>query len=113
MNDSSLYNSKLHTLIESFSADTKKEYASEDVLNTELMLTGQFFDYTAKIYKGTDSSLTDLGWFIPRKKLTWAPCWIPCCIQKKWMNFQMAVLRTANSKSIYKNIFNCKNNRMG
>lgn len=69
MNDSSLYNSKLYTLIESFSADTKKEYASEDVLNTELMLTGQFFDYTAKIYKGTDSSLTDLGWFIPRKKI--------------------------------------------
>ena len=43
-----------------------------NVLNAELLITGQFFEYAAKVYKGTDVDATELGWFIPRKKVNLA-----------------------------------------
>ncbi|MEP7317385.1 MAG: L,D-transpeptidase family protein [Panacibacter sp.] len=70
--DSSLYNAGLYTLYNNFSAGNGTKHKSDEVLNTELSLTGQFFNYAAKMYKGTDSSITDLGWFIPRKKVNLA-----------------------------------------
>lgn len=69
MHDSSLYNSKLVTLYSAFDDNAAKKHTAEEVLNTELLLTGQFFHYAAKMYKGTDSNIADLGWFIPRKKI--------------------------------------------
>jgi len=41
----------------------------KNLVETELSLTGQFFAYAAKLYKGTDSNVAQLGWFIPRKKV--------------------------------------------
>lgn len=39
-------------------------------LNTELLLTGQFFRYAEKAYQGNNSlDAADLKWFIPRKKI--------------------------------------------
>lgn len=39
-------------------------------LDTELLLTGQFFRYAKKAYEGSDSlDAADLKWFIPRKKI--------------------------------------------
>ncbi|MFX9089422.1 hypothetical protein ABTN55_19945, partial [Acinetobacter baumannii] len=35
----------------------------------ELLLTGQFFTYASKVYKGSDINTAELGWFIPRKKI--------------------------------------------
>ncbi len=43
--------------------------ATPDITQTELMLTGQFFLYASRIYKGSDINIEELGWFIPRKKL--------------------------------------------
>lgn len=67
--DSSLYNASLYEMYNNFSDSNATKHEPNDVLNTELSLTGQFFVYAAKMYKGTDSNITDLGWFIPRKKV--------------------------------------------
>jgi len=70
LKDSSLYNQQLSTLFDNV-ADTsnKVSKSKESVLTTELLLTGQFFAYTAKMYKGSDIDAEELGWFIPRKKV--------------------------------------------
>ncbi len=68
--DSSVYNKELETLYNSF--ENKRFLPVKDdplVLRTELLLTGQFFKYAAKVYKGSDIDAAELGWFIPRKKI--------------------------------------------
>lgn len=69
LQDSSLYNKKLMELYDSFEGDTTRVTRKKDVLQTELLLTGQFFAYAAKVYKGSDINASELGWFIPRKKV--------------------------------------------
>jgi murein L,D-transpeptidase YcbB/YkuD len=69
LQDSSLYNPKLIELYEKAVADSLHKQPHEMILNTELLFTGQFFAYAAKVYKGSDIDAADLGWFIPRKKL--------------------------------------------
>ncbi len=67
LQDSSLYNAKLMQYYNSYTSGKKK--LDKNSLETELLLTGQFFNYAAKIYKGSDIDVTQLGWFIPRKKV--------------------------------------------
>ncbi len=68
--DSSLYNEGLTKEFEKIAAQKKKPSLTEaNVLETELSLTGQFFRYAAKVYKGSDINAEQLGWFIPRKKI--------------------------------------------
>jgi murein L,D-transpeptidase YcbB/YkuD len=67
--DSSFYNKKLYDDYNSFANGTGAKHDHDEVLNTELLLTGQFFHYADKIYRGTDSDVATLGWFIPRKKI--------------------------------------------
>jgi len=69
LQDSSLYNPRLITLYNIFAGNDDRKRHKGEVLNTELLLTGQFFQYASKMYKGTDSNIADLGWFIPRKKI--------------------------------------------
>jgi L,D-transpeptidase YcbB len=68
LQDSSLYNDRLQQLYNTYSAGGKK-INKDSALETELLLTGQFFNYAAKVYKGSDIDVTQLGWFIPRKKI--------------------------------------------
>jgi murein L,D-transpeptidase YcbB/YkuD len=70
-NDSSLYNKKLSNEVDQFKTDTSaiSIKTTENILETELKLTGQFFLYASKIYGGTDINIKELGWFIPRKKI--------------------------------------------
>ena len=70
-NDSSLYNKELSKEVNAFKKDTADTVitATPDITQTELELTGQFFVYASKIYKGSDINVEELGWFIPRKKL--------------------------------------------
>ena len=68
LNDSSLYNKKLVQLYDSFLTDSVK-HSKTSPLQTELFFTGQFFMYASKVYKGSDLDATELGWFIPRKKI--------------------------------------------
>jgi murein L,D-transpeptidase YcbB/YkuD len=70
-NDSSLYSKELTKKIDAFKKDTADTAitATPDITQTELMLTGQFFEYASKIYGGADINIQELGWFIPRKKL--------------------------------------------
>ncbi len=68
--DSSLFSAELNGL---YQALDKKPVAailkSPRILEAELLLTGQFFKYAAKVYKGADIDAAELGWFIPRKKI--------------------------------------------
>jgi murein L,D-transpeptidase YcbB/YkuD len=68
LRDSSLYNRQLYNLYNRFGNNNAK-HRQDEVLNTELFLTGQFFNYANQIYAGTDSDVATLGWFIPRKKV--------------------------------------------
>jgi len=70
-NDSSLYNNELSKEVNAFKKDTADTTitTAPDITQTELTLTGQFFTYASKIYKGSDINVEELGWFIPRKKL--------------------------------------------
>ena len=67
--DSNLYNSSLYTLYNSLNKTKARKAKRDDVLNTELYFTGQFFLYASKEFKGSDVDSKDLGWFIPRKKI--------------------------------------------
>lgn len=69
LHDSSLYNHRLYTLYQDFLNKKINDHSKDEIFNIEMYLTGQFFEYADKVYKGTDSSITDLGWFIPRKKI--------------------------------------------
>jgi murein L,D-transpeptidase YcbB/YkuD len=81
--DSSFYNKKLYDAYNSFENGNNVNHKHEDVLNTELLLTGQFFHYAYKIYKGTDSDVANLGWFIPRKKIDVAAILDSVIVSKK------------------------------
>ncbi|MDO8997827.1 MAG: L,D-transpeptidase family protein [Sediminibacterium sp.] len=70
LSDSSLFNKQFQQLYAVYAnkpANAIKE--NKAVLNTELLFTAQFFKYAAKVYKGADINLADLGWYIPRKKV--------------------------------------------
>jgi murein L,D-transpeptidase YcbB/YkuD len=68
--DSSLFNPSLQTLVDTFNVQKEKPSLSDpEVMRAELLLTGQFFQYAAKVYKGSDIDAAQLGWFIPRKKI--------------------------------------------
>lgn len=68
--DSSLYNPSLQQLVDTLTAQKIKPSLSDaKVMQAEMLLTGQFFQYAAKVYKGSDIDATQLGWFIPRKKI--------------------------------------------
>lgn len=68
--DSSLYNAKLEELYQKVAAfHSKSSMNAPIVIETELRLTGQFFAYASKVYKGSDLDASQLGWFIPRKKI--------------------------------------------
>lgn len=70
LGDSSLYNPALQGLVDTLTAQRPNHVLSDArVLQTELLLTGQFFQYAAKVYKGSDIDAAQLGWFIPRKKI--------------------------------------------
>lgn len=69
--DSSLFNSTLHQFFDNVSSPTfKSENNFTQILETELLLTRQFFIYANKVYKGSDINTDELDWFIPRKKLS-------------------------------------------
>lgn len=68
--DSSLYHPEMEQLLNDLIASGKKNKPADSlVLKAELLLTGQFFRYAAKVYKGSDIDVAELGWFIPRKKI--------------------------------------------
>ncbi|MES2372330.1 MAG: L,D-transpeptidase family protein [Bacteroidota bacterium] len=68
--DSSLFNASLQQLVDTLGAQKiKPALNNPQVIQTELLLTGQFFQYAAKMYKGSDIDAAQLGWFIPRKKI--------------------------------------------
>lgn len=69
-NDSTLYDAPLYQLYDEYKtrAFNKKKITEEDI-KAELYFTGQFFKYTSKQFKGADLDASQLGWFIPRKKI--------------------------------------------
>lgn len=68
--DSSLYNATLENLYQKVNAlHSGKSMTEHIVTETELRLTGQFFAYASKVFKGSDLDASQLGWFIPRKKI--------------------------------------------
>lgn len=67
--DSSLYNARLHKLIDSLHMDSTIQPADPLILETELTLTYQFLRYTYKVYAGGGINTKDLNWYIPRKKI--------------------------------------------
>jgi murein L,D-transpeptidase YcbB/YkuD len=69
LQDSSLVNPNLEGYYAKAINDSLHQMSQDSILKTELLFTGQFFQYAAKVYKGSDLDAADLGWFIPRKKL--------------------------------------------
>jgi len=71
LEDSSLYNKLVYDAYEKAinSSKSKVKNAQANFSEAELLLTGQFFSYAAKVYAGSQVDATQLGWFIPRKKV--------------------------------------------
>ncbi|MGC4037321.1 MAG: L,D-transpeptidase family protein [Chitinophagaceae bacterium] len=69
--DSSVYNPFLGQLRDSIMGDSSTyKVGNSERLKIELSLTEGFFKYVSKAYQGdTSINTTDLGWFIPRKKI--------------------------------------------
>jgi len=67
--DTSISNVEMDSILQIAQTDSKLFIANPlNVNRLELMLTATFFQYAHKVYGGTDSSLKDLDWYIPRKK---------------------------------------------
>ena len=69
--DSAVYNATLHQLVDSITIQ-QREINSHDpeILQTELLLTRDFFRYAARAYQGRNQlNAKELEWFIPRKKV--------------------------------------------
>jgi len=85
--DSSLYNDRLQTTIDSLQNNPLNNPADTVVLSTELQLTLQFLRYTYKAYAGNYSINTkDLSWYIPRKKIN-AVAFLDSMLINKGKNF--------------------------
>ncbi len=70
LGDSSIYDPILNHLYDSLNGiKFIPEKKNAVIQRTELLLTGQFFKYASKVYKGADIDAAELGWFIPRKKI--------------------------------------------
>ena len=71
LNDSSIYNQQLQQLYEWLlnNSGTRNKVYDSISKKTEMMLTGQFFQYALKVYHGSDINVKELGWFIPRKRI--------------------------------------------
>ena len=67
--DSTLLNSDVLSNYKGFKKSNYNFYTKKELLNTELKLTGQFFNYASKVYKGIELDAIGLGWFIPTKKI--------------------------------------------
>jgi murein L,D-transpeptidase YcbB/YkuD len=68
--DSSLYNAALVARIDSLKLLKKINPKDTSVVNTELLLTEQFFKYTSRAYAGDHRiNAQELNWYIPRKKI--------------------------------------------
>lgn len=68
--DSSLYNPELEELFQNLHpGKIRPTMRAPKVVQAELLLTGQFFRYAAKVYKGSELDAAKLGWYIPRKKI--------------------------------------------
>lgn len=68
--DSSLYDETLQNRVDSLQNVTSIDPADPLILNTELLLTRQFLQYTYKAYAGSrELNTRDLSWYIPRKKI--------------------------------------------
>ena len=71
IHDSTIYNPTLQVLYNHLNNKPHYRPTEKDSLmfKTEILLTGQFFKYTSKVYQGSDVNAKELGWFIPRKKI--------------------------------------------
>ncbi len=71
LDDSSIYNTQLQYLYERLleNIDSKKGIKDSITKKVELLLTGQYFRYATKTYHGSELNASQLGWYIPRKKL--------------------------------------------
>lgn len=69
LKDSSLYSKKLAKYYADFTIEGAHMQDSKEILEAELYFTGQFFKYASRVYEGADLDATQLGWFIPRKKI--------------------------------------------
>lgn len=71
LEDSALYNPELQKKYEWLldNTDTKSKGYDSIISRAEMIMTGQFFKYAAKVYHGSNINVQDLGWFIPRKKI--------------------------------------------
>ncbi len=70
LHDSSLYDAALYKMYDEFHEVSGLKKSSKDALETELKMSGQFFKYAAKVFNGSDVDATQLGWYIPRKKIS-------------------------------------------
>lgn len=69
LKDSNFFNPVLAQHYKNFNNKKSNHFFKKDLLKTELLLTGQFFQYAEKVYKGIDLDAAELGWFIPTKKI--------------------------------------------
>ena len=64
------YKDSIDNIFHSYS-DTTNKFKPD--INTELLLTGEYFYYAEKIYAGSLNSKTEsINWYLPRKKLSYA-----------------------------------------
>ncbi len=102
--DSSVYNKTLSQLFDSLNNKQKKKTVDKNKVQTiELLLTGQFFKYSAKVYKGSDIKVDELGWFIPRKKINLTAL-LDSVIQKKAENLDEYALLNKQYKALEKQL---------
>jgi L,D-transpeptidase YcbB len=69
-NDSSFFNPGLAALVDSLQNDSSFQIATAARPHTELAFTAQFFRFASRAFEGSSKiNTTDLGWYIPRKKI--------------------------------------------
>ncbi|HTN36840.1 MAG TPA: L,D-transpeptidase family protein [Arachidicoccus sp.] len=68
--DSSLGDKRLARILDRFDDTMPKNITHAEIVKSELTMTGEFFRHAEEVFKGKGNiDATQLGWFIPRKKI--------------------------------------------
>jgi L,D-transpeptidase YcbB len=99
LKDSSLLNNKYLFYYNKYATTSIKKINKKEIIAAELYITSQFFDYAAKVFKGQDFDVTQLGWMIPRKKINLSAL-LDSVLSKKGKEAEMFVTYNSQYKKL-------------
>ncbi|QEC72949.1 hypothetical protein FSB73_15945 [Arachidicoccus ginsenosidivorans] len=82
--DSTVSEKKIAAILDRFTDSLPEGLTHTELIHAELVMTGEFFRHAEQVFKGKGGlDATQLGWYIPRKKLIFRRFWILPSMERK------------------------------